>query len=260
MSHGRPPFKSGDRRLSPQWLNDVDRARRALETGGTSGAPTGDTRITVLLVHKPIEEDTTLRVRRVRYNTPRPQECDGTVCHYEFSTDEFDAYPDFGQTVMDYEDDDWAGPAITDDDTFMKAYKEDGSWRVEKPASATAEIRFVVVLGGRTEGGTAFGTQPPAGDEAGPLTTFELWVQEVKLGETNWEAKGEPMRAATLPRIPGDLYRDWTLEGGNTLPATNATVILRMEKAAGLWIVDQRPVHEVGPRPTGATGQCDVTP
>lgn len=262
---GFPPFAPGDRRIAPQWLNDLDRKRREAEVGRTAGTSNGDTRITVLLVRKPVEAHTTLRVRRVRYNTPRPQECNEEVCHYEFATDEFDAYPDFGQSIMDYEDDDWEGPGISDEDTFLKAYKEDGSWRIEKPPTATAEIDYCVILQTSTSPNPS--GVSPTGDAT--LGAFRLRVQRIHLNDQGvYVAKGSPIVASTRPNAPGTLYDDYRRSNRNGSHSGSPTsenwswsfhanmVTFSVTKSDGVWICEQPPPLVTRPFPSGTAAGC----
>lgn len=209
-----------------------------------------------------------LRCKEVKYRDAWPDPCETVegqeMCHLLLDDVMQDMHVWPGKMVEDYEGDVFSGESddLKPDTAYFTSHWVQGRWIVEKP-QASSSVRSVVVLGGRRETGFSpfFGSQPPEEDPPLPLTTFELWVQEVSKSGTPvaWRAKGEPFRAATMPQIPGNLYEQFTLDDGNVLPATNRTVILRLEKIDGVWTVDQRLPWEVLARPTGVTGECNVT-
>lgn len=272
---GRAPFSPGDKHIGADFLNDLDRARRQAGVGADHTVGTSDSRITVLLTVKPTNNDRTLKVRRVRYSTARPEECEGTSCHYEFSSAVFDAYPDFGKKITDYEGDEWSGPLITDEDTFLKAYKESGSWRIEKPPATAAEIDYCVILQTSTVNvPDAFGgTEPWQGDPA--LGSWLLRVQRVHLGSSGqYEAKGKPMIAGTRPNVRGNLYDDYRRHHRNGLttgPIGNPNsshlwlwqrhenmVTFQVMKSDGIWIVEQPPPLVTRAFPNGTAAGCST--
>ena len=114
-------------------------------------------------------------VRRVRYKNLPPVGCDAASssspagCGIEAIAEDFDAYPDFGFESIDYYD-----YIVTDTEKltretpYLTAYWEEGTWRLEKPAVATAptSVRFCIV---RSVSGNLIWVQPLTQSSTGSL-------------------------------------------------------------------------------------------
>ena len=88
---------------------------------------------TVVLRVKPVAEDTVLRVRKVRFVDSPPQ-----PARMNWDGNEFDAFPDFGKRVLDYEP--FVEMDIPDQDTmFLRLFKHEGDPIVEFPATGGGE-------------------------------------------------------------------------------------------------------------------------
>lgn len=268
MPNGEPPFKSGDRHIDHTFLNRVGRATdRVLDyTGGFAPDFGPDARITVLITQEPEEGDRVLRVRRVGYRNPIPEVCDDSRCYYTFTSEEFGAYLDIGvEDASDYES--WGGELpLKHDEPYMKAYREEGTWRVEKPAASTAEIDYCVII--QTSTVTVPNASIP-GDAS--LGAFRLRVQRIHLNDQGvYVAKGSPLVVSTRPNVPGTLYDDYRRYNRNGVgtgnPATDGwtwsahanMVTFQAAKSDGLWRVEQPPPLVTRAFPTGTAAGCSV--
>lgn len=230
-------FKAGDRTIPASFLNDVAALlRRNITTSGDlvvqhrgsglhfSLSPLALSRVpeqrTVLVVRKP--GGSRMMVRQVRYRDAPPQECEGTgdneECFYEFGGDEFPAYPDFGLKVEDYETHEGS---IRRDSQFLKCYRENMTWRVEKPvASGTANAKVVrataIVADSNPQEVTVQVQKPTVTEQA---------------GYTGWEPDGEPMDVFVWPGLDDSDYRP--------LIETNSRPFAKIEQYGGLWFLRQ---------------------
>lgn len=109
--------------------------------------------ITVVVTKEPADTDIKLTVRRVRHTDIPPKQCEGdieVVCRYEWASDDFEAYPDFGFRAIDYKVHFW--DPVTDglpmlDTMFLKARHERNVWHVEKSAEGASGVEIVALVG-----------------------------------------------------------------------------------------------------------------
>ena len=104
--------------------------------------------ITVVLVEAPTSTDETLMVRRVREINDPPVPA-GT---YEWDSEPFEAYPDFGHTAEDYAD--FVLDGVLDIDTkFLKARRVRGVWKVERTEAENGGVKpkYVAVVDVRAD-------------------------------------------------------------------------------------------------------------
>lgn len=227
LPHVRPGQRlgSGDSDSASAWNNlfqQVQRIERAVFGSDLHGFNLPGARIvhrqaadpvvraterTVCVVQTPVAGDHTLKVRPVRYKDPqppRPCETAGqtTTCFIEFTGELFDAYPDFGFGVLDYEDFAIAETDVLDDETpYLRARLSENQWIVEpKPVGGGGGgIRPAVVV-------TA---------NAGAST---IRVQPMKRSGSTWVADG--------PQVDRPLWGGQKADDFITLKATGTDVLL----------------------------------
>ena len=260
MTAGKPPFSKNDRTISAAFLNEVAAKVRERFTAGDGitmkRTPSGGMHFslsdfsksrlprqcTVLIVEEP--DGPTLKVRKVRYPTP-PRECEGTgdneECAYEFASEIFFAYPDFGWKAEDYSDLVHDGETIGSDAPFLKAYWEDLTWRVEKPAEG----------GGDTEGDWVV-VRSVVGVNA-------LRVQRVKVNDDGLYVPDGTDNEEVLPQLGFDarLYQDFTRFAAI---GSTAMVLLPMLKIKGAWhVLLTIPMQPLQPSTGTLAGACVIS-
>jgi len=258
MPIGDPPFKSGDKSLSHAWLNDLERARsRVLDRTGGFGPDFGvNARITVLVTQEPVADDRILKVRRVSYRRDIPELCDEDRCYYAFASDEFSAYVDIGvESATEYES--WSGVSpLAHDEPYLKAYREDGTWRLEKPGGIAEIDDCVIFATADTPGFTFIGNDQIFHST---LTSTRVIIQRVHFTATStsprYVSKGDKMVVGTRPNVSGKLYHDYTLEGRNSINTPNSVYFIAI-KRDGLWRVEQTPPLMTRAVPSATQGGC----
>ena len=188
--------------------------------------------ITAAVVRTPGPEDSTLWVRGVRYidlppEQSRPDCNDGRepTCRYEWTGDDFEAYPDFGRRAEDYAELAYTadGPP-TLETRYVRVRYEAGVWLVELPASGGG-VRHVIV-------------RAIPGPDANYVTVQDVAPHRP---DGTWDgtftATGSTWPAAVHPySVAGD-YAGLIWPEGE--PLGPATPVLMAHSASGAWWVSQ---------------------
>ena len=226
MPGGRPPFSPGDKAISTGWLNDVESGRRQVQqlTGPELSLFADTPRPLVIITRKPVEADTFLRVRRVKYSSMPPRECEADVCHYAFSSVEVPAYPDPPNKVMDFADLAETDPTLDDEAHYLYARVEAGTLRLEKPAGGGGtNLKVVRALLIVPENPDLVRVEPQRPKVNADTGTFEGWERDGEPGTT--------MDVFVWPGLNDVDYRPMILAG--TKPYA------KIEQYGGLWFLRQ---------------------
>jgi hypothetical protein len=187
-----------------------------------------------------------LRCRRIRFSDTWPEPCtDEGDCflRMEEPIENMHCWP--GKTIDDYDSEIFEGD---DDDldtsvTYFTAHFVQGKWLVEKPSADASLMRFAVVQG---------------------ISGFMLTVQFVKFNQEvlvagtgdAWVADGEPREVETYANYLGSLYDEYTRF---QTPGSPSALYALCANIQGRWHALQLIPQELGPRVSGASGNCDVT-
>jgi hypothetical protein len=208
---------------------------------------------TVVVVAHPRIEDVNLTVRKVRYATMPPKEsvvdCDegGRTCTYDWDGGTFEAYPDFGLRVIDYDAYYWSNERPPMLQTpFLKAYHRDGYWRVE---TAPGIERLCVIRG------------------IGNSDDWYLDVQEVDIDRTSspWNGQfvpiGEQVTVNVWPETEAEDYRIWLWRGAfYGRPDGETPTVLALTRIGGLWYIKPFPKwNAVVLKPGVRISDCSMT-
>lgn len=178
---------------------------------------------TVVVVETPTAASTNLRVRKVRYKTNPPVPCvsanNEITCQIEWLGDTFDAFPDYGQTCLAYEDfvaegplDPAGGYAFDDATVFLPARFVEQQWIVEpRPVAEGGGVRPAIVTAA----------------VAGALT---LTVQPVKRSGASWVADGGTIVVPIWGNAKGDDFQTLVAPG-----VTSTADVIPLVQFEGEW-------------------------
>jgi hypothetical protein len=185
--------------------------------------------ITAAIVRNPEPGELILWVRGVRYvdfppRQDRPGCNDGQepTCRYEWTGDDFEAYPDFGSRVEDYGPYVWTADGPPRLETPFVRARYENVWIVERPADT---MRHVIVR-----------------NIPDPDANF-ITVQDVRPNRVggSWDgtfiAVGAPWSAATHPKSYAGDYVGFVWPQSD--PIEDATPILIAHRESGGWWVSQ---------------------
>lgn len=178
---------------------------------------------TVVIIKKPVDGDSTLRVLEAGYGTIPPTKCEGenpVVCNYRWYGVEFEVYPPLGKQAIDYEGDEFLDPSVTNppkiDSKFHRIHQEREVW----------------VLDLEAEGGGG-GIRPAVVTvaTAGALT---ITVQPMKRSGSTWIADGGTIVAPLWGKQTGDDFQ--TLIGS---PTASVFDLIPLVNVGGEWYAMQ---------------------
>lgn len=179
----------------------------------------------------------TVMIQQVEYVNIPPKPCDDGGCYIRRVGSPFEAYPDFGWRVSDFEDDVVASADELDTDVaYLRAFFRRGVWVVEKEAKgggATWKFAFIT--------------------EADELDGPTVKVQFMKVGEApDLTEDGEEKDVFCWPGTSSTDYYPLAVNSGVPVPP-----IVRVEKMSGEWFVRQFfPFFTKQPEISRLAGDC----
>lgn len=200
--------------------------------------------IPVVVKETPTEENpgNTLVVHKVRYKTIPPKPCgegetpSDSDCGVVMEGERIVAYPDFGHKASDFSG--FVSETITDDTVYLRAYFQDGTWRVMMPGGGSL-VRYVKIVS-LVEGGD--------GTERAVVGQFLKWSE----GDTpTLVDDGEPEDIEVWPDGQAADYE----------PFIEKTDVFRAELIGGGWVLTWKIRLKPMPLPSGAEiGDCGERP
>lgn len=249
-----PPGKPWEETSSREWRNLIGYVGRVMDAlgvtpTGTIGEPGSSfiirRRRRVAIVRTiDARERPYLTVRPIRYLNDPPQ-----VGVYEWADEPFEAYPEIGFTLSDYEPFVWTAPGPTLGMPVLDIYWQDRHWLVSLSDSGGAETLVVVRAFENGQDGLP-----------DPGSRF-LIVQEVRptIVDGAWngayEAFGDTAKVNVWPALTAGHYRPFLWEPVGLL---EKTTIMPLARIGGVAYCKQQPKLHVE-RPTGQIKQMDCT-